>query len=116
MGLDELVRRRCRYVVVRDAEQDETLSFGGLATAIRMRRTDFGVEIEIQKLSAIERNPNNSPESFSGNHFAIGTIHYPSDPHGTLIYVKSSITGDEPADVLGYHKRVPLFPHESTAD
>jgi hypothetical protein len=30
--------------------------------------------------------------------------------------VKSSITGDEPADVLGYHMKVPLFPHESTAD
>jgi hypothetical protein len=116
MGLYELVRRRCRYIVVCDAEQDETLSFGGLATAIRMCRTDFGVEIEIQKLSAIERNPDNFPESFSGNHFAIGTIHYPNGPHGTLIYVKSSITGDEPADVIGYHKRVPLFPHESTAD
>jgi hypothetical protein len=35
---------------------------------------------------------------------------------GTLVYLKSSVTGDEPADVLGYHKQVPRFPHESTAD
>jgi len=116
MGLYELVRRRCRYIIVCDAEQDETLSFGGLATAVRMCRTDFGVEIDIKKLTEIARKPDNTPESFSGNHFAIGTIHYPDGPDGRLIYVKSSLTGDEPADVLGYHKRVPLFPHESTAD
>jgi hypothetical protein len=115
MGLYELIRRRCRYIIVCDAEQDETLSFGGLATAIRMCRTDFGVEIKID-LSAIARKPDNRPENFSGSHCAIGTVYYPDGPHGRLIYLKSSLTGNEPADVLGYHRRVPAFPHESTAD
>jgi hypothetical protein len=47
----------------------------------------------------------------------VGIIHYPNNVTGTLIYVKSSLTGkDEPADVLGYHKTAPAFPHESTAD
>lgn len=35
---------------------------------------------------------------------------------GWLLYVKSSLTGDEPADVLQYHAAHPAFPHESTAD
>lgn len=115
MGLYELVRRRCRYIIVCDAEQDQTLGFGGLATAIRMCRTDFGVEIDIHP-AEIARKPDNQMESFSERHSAIGTIYYPGGTEGKLIYLKSSITGDEPADIIGYHKIVPQFPHESTAD
>jgi len=115
MGLYELVRRRCRYIIVCDAEQDETLSFGGIASAIRMCRTDFGVEITID-LSTLERTPDNRPESFSARNFAVGEIDYGPGVVGKLIYLKSSLTGKEPADVLGYHKRVAQFPHESTAD
>ena len=116
MALYELVRRRCRYIIVCDAEQDEGLGFGGLATVIRMCRTDFGAQIEIG-LSQIERKPDNKPESFSGCHYAVGAITYADGSPGRLIYLKSSLTGnDEPADVLGYHKKVAQFPHESTAD
>jgi len=113
MALYELIRRHCRYVILCDAEQDETLSFGGLSNAIRMCRTDFGVEIDID-LSGIARQP--KTEGFSGFNNAIGTIHYQGAPDGTLVYLKASLTGHEPADVLGYHSRVPQFPHESTAD
>ena len=35
---------------------------------------------------------------------------------GTLLYIKSSLTGDEPADVLRYAAEHPAFPHESTND
>ncbi len=115
MGLYELVRRKCRYIVVCDAEQDEGLAFGGLATAIRMCRTDFGAEIDIH-LDRIARKPDNKLESFSGCHYAVGKIAYKDAPPGKLVYLKASLTGDEPADVLGFHKKVPMFPHESTAD
>jgi hypothetical protein len=122
MGLYELVRRRCRYIVVCDAEQDENLAFGGLAEAIRMCRTDFDVEIDID-LSGLARKPDNDPKNFSGAHCAIGVVTYPADPGGSyqkvqgkLIYVKASLTGHETADVLGYHTQVAQFPHESTAD
>src|ERR1035438_2216245 len=115
-GAVRLVRRRCRYIISCDAEQDDGLAFGGLATVIRMCRTDFGAEIEID-LSQIARKPDNTPESFSGCHHAVGNIAYADGTTGRLIYLKSSLTGnDEPADVLGYHKKVALFPHESTAD
>jgi hypothetical protein len=116
MGIYELVRRKCRCIILCDAEEDGNMGFGGLATAIRMCRTDFGAEIVID-LSQLERKPDNKPESFSGCHYAIGDILYAEGPPGTLVYLKSSLTGDdEPADVLGYHKKVPRFPHESTAD
>ncbi len=33
-----------------------------------------------------------------------------------LVYLKPSLTGDEPRDVLNYHDTSPTFPQESIAD
>jgi hypothetical protein len=35
---------------------------------------------------------------------------------GIVVYVKSSLTGDEPADVLNYKKEDVCFPHDSTVN
>ena len=35
---------------------------------------------------------------------------------GYLVYLKNSLTGDEPAPVLNYKATNPTFPHETTAD
>ena len=35
---------------------------------------------------------------------------------GWILYLKSSLTGDEPADVIEYQSRNPQFPHQSTGD
>lgn len=47
LGIYELVRRRCRYIVASDASQDGACSFEDLGNAIRKCYTDFGVRIEI---------------------------------------------------------------------
>jgi hypothetical protein len=56
----------------------------------------------------------------SKQHYAIGKIHYEQAdmdaPVGKIIYIKASLTGEEPTDVTTYKKRHPTFPHESTAD
>ena len=49
-------------------------------------------------------------------HCAVGTIEYDRGASGILVYLKSSLTGDEPTDVLEYRSRQPLFPHQSTGD
>jgi hypothetical protein len=113
----ELIRRRCRCIVVCDSEQDSGFTFGGLGNLIRKCRSDFGVDIEIDA-GAIKPRPG---ERRSQVHCAVGTIRYPgaaggAGPEGVLLYIKSSLTGDEPADVMQYSLRIPLFPHESTAD
>ncbi|MBV9037520.1 MAG: hypothetical protein JO182_23725, partial [Acidobacteriaceae bacterium] len=113
MGIYELVRRRCRYIICCDGEQDDQFTFGGLANAIRKCRTDFGVEIDID-LHHLEPKDN-----FSQVHCAVGKIYYPErkrDDYGYLLYIKSSLTGDEPSDVLEYHARYPQFPHQTTGD
>lgn len=47
-------------------------------------------------------------------------ITYPSDGagprEGWLIYVKPTLTGEEPADVLHYANANPSFPQQTTAD
>lgn len=47
LGLYELIRRRCRLVVVSDAGADPNFTFEDLGNAVRKCCTDFGVEIEI---------------------------------------------------------------------
>jgi hypothetical protein len=115
LGLYELVRRRCRVIIVSDAEEDGGYTFHGLGTAIRRCWVDFGVRLEIDTRSI-------SPETEGGpcrGHCAIGRICYdPNDrtKDGTLVYLKSSWTGDEPTDLLQYRAANPGFPHESTGD
>ena len=111
IGLYELVRRRCRFIIVSDAEQDGEFGFGGMGSAIRKCRNDFGVEISIDLKSLCPKESEISP-----NHFAVGTIRYPEDPDklGYVLYLKASITGDEPGDVLEYRNRFKDFPHQST--
>ena len=119
MGLYELVRRECRYIVICDAEQDGDLAFTGIAMAIRKCRTDFGVEIDLD-LRPIRKTKD---AEWSGVNWAVGTILYPNEDfetlprdRGKIIYFKSSLTGGEPADLLSYKLEHPAFPHDATAD
>ena len=114
MGLYELVRRRCRYIVICDAEEDGKLQFSGIGMAIRKCRIDFGVEINLN-LRPLEHV---GDTELSTDHCVTGTIRYPEDPAttGTVVYIKSLLTGDEPSDVLNYKKEHPSFPHDSTAN
>jgi hypothetical protein len=130
LGLYELVRRRCRYIVIGDAEEDPTYSFGALGAAIRKVRADFGVEISIDP-GPIKKAAGNG---LSKVHCVVGTITYPEkdagyvspmcgsadtpgpNAQGWLLYCKTSLTGDEPEDVLQYQASHDVFPQEPTTD
>jgi Patatin-like phospholipase len=134
LGLYELVKRRCKFIIACDADSDAAYNFGDLGNAIRKCREDFGVEIEMKTSCLIpevhsEGNKSigldgnsleASSEKFSKWHWALGTIHYkfldPSEDEGILVYLKTSITGDEPVDVLNYRREHADFPHQSTIE
>src|SRR6185295_9515441 len=78
--------------------------------AIRKCRIDFGVNIEIDLRALKVAN------GVSRMNYAVGTIHYANGVEGRLVYLKSSVTGREPADVLEYQSRHHQFPHEPTAN
>jgi hypothetical protein len=112
LGLYELVRRRCRFIIAIDGEEDPTYCFESLGSAVRKCRSDFGVEIDI------DPRPITPGSQHSSTHWALGTIVYPeqgAEP-GLLLYLKSSITGDEPADVEEYRRKNPEFPQQPTLD
>jgi hypothetical protein len=116
LGLYELVRRRCKYIIVSDAEEDSTFSFNGLGNAIRKCRTDFGVDIRMNPDQLRPVLESGRKHGRSRSHCAVGDIIYSPETRGKLLYIKTTLTGDEPGDVLEYKLCHPDFPHQSTAN
>ena len=124
LGLYELFKRQCRVIIAVDAEADREMAFGSFNTLVRYARIDLGLEIDLpwQQITnkslatgkAIDEKAD-APKS-RGPHCAIGQITYPSGRHGVLIYIKSSLTGDENDYVFHYKRRYAAFPHETTLD
>ena len=116
LGIYELVRRRCKLIVAIDASEDEKSNFDDLGDSIRKCYTDFGIPIDIN-VNLIRAD---GPNKLSESHYAIGKIHYEyadvGGAQGILLYIKASLSGNEPADILNYAKREPSFPNQSTAD
>ena len=114
LGVYELIRRRCRFIIVVDAGEDVNASDDSLAQLIRLCRIDFGVRIELRTDPLQLEDANRRSKA----HFVIGKIHYDDvdvdrEP-GVLVYVKSSLTGDEPADILHYADKDDRFPNQPT--
>lgn len=115
----EMIRRRCRYVVICDGGADPGNHFAELSSLQRLVRRDFGVEIEID-LDPLRADAGGK----SVRHLTAGRILYPSSvdskrrfsEEGVLIYVKPALTGDEPEDLTQYQAASPTFPHETTTD
>jgi hypothetical protein len=100
--------------VICDSEEDSALNFGGIGMAIRKARFDFGADV------ALDLRPlqNKKGTEYSASPCVVGSLVYPEDPEnpGTVVYIKSPLTGYEPADVLNSEKQHPVFPHDSTTD
>ena len=96
----ELVRRRCRVIIISDAECDPQLTFEGLGTLIRMCEVDFGATITID----VERHPRRRQRRRGARSAlpsaASSTATACAD--GILIYLKASMTGREDTPVLQY--------------
>lgn len=108
LAIYQLVKRRCRFIIACDASGDAGLTFEDLGETIKKCRTDFGVEIEIDiaPLSRVET-------AFQRTHCTLGLVRYRNGDPGILLYVKPSLTGDEPSDLLQYssvHRTFPLAP------
>ena len=111
LGIYELLRRRCKFIIAVDGEADPHMIFGSLVKLQLYARLDMGIEIELD-LDPIR----NDAKGLSTQHWIIGKIRYAEDEVGQLLYIKSSVTGDEYEYVRAYRAKHPAFPHESTAD
>ncbi len=113
LGLYEMVRRRCRTIVVLDSGCDPDFSYDDLGNALRKIRIDLRVPITFHERHA-------RPLRDRRRRCAVATIEYSavdaSAEDGRLIYVKPLLLGSEPPDVASYAAAHPAFPHQSTAD
>ena len=116
LGLYEMIRRRCRVIVVSDAGCDPDCTFEDLGNAVRKIWIDFGVRIAFKKIEIGKRGMEPKPKLY----YALGKITYPESPttDAYVIYVKPGFmnNGEEPADVTAYALANLTFPHETTAD
>jgi hypothetical protein len=117
LGVYELLRRRCKYIIAVDGEQDPSMTFHGLTTLQRMAAIDFGIQIGLN-LDDLRLNET----GLSRSHFHLCRIHYPRAERGSqemigyLLYLKLSLTGNEGEFIRRYRLDEPAFPHHSTAD
>lgn len=111
LGLYELIRRQCDYIIISDAGADPEFHFRDLGRAMELVRTDFGVVIDID-IGKIR--PDKS--GYSKQAFALGNITYDENKTGVLLYIKTAFIEGLPADVVAYKAEYPKFPDESTAD
>ena len=116
LALYEMVLRRCRTIVVVDGSADPHFNFDDLGNAIRKIGVDMGIPIVFRHGLPITRRP-----EAGSKHCALAEIEYRTVDgrdveNGTLVYIKTSLTGDEPRDVLNYAAQNPSFPHQPTSD
>jgi hypothetical protein len=129
LGLYEMIRRRCRCIVVSDAGCDPNYGFEDLGNAVRKIAIDLGVYIAFDTLK--ELKPRSRDGSLiSGVYYAVGEIDYKTAPewksddapknhnveNGYILYIKPSYHGTESAGIVAYAKAHATFPHETTAD
>jgi len=125
LGLYELVRRRATLIVVTDASADAEYFFSDLANAIEKVRVDFNALIDISSDDLQVLIPREDPASkgdpkaqrFAKKGYLVADILYlDNNTQGKLIYIKTTMTRQQSADIFSYRKNHPEFPHESTGD
>jgi hypothetical protein len=133
LGLYEMVLRRCRYIVVVDADADSNFEFEDLGNAIRKIEIDLGVPIRFPDYP--DGLPMKHRMDRSNHYCALGDILYtrvdkaPDSSgkdkdgdkdkqedivDGKLLYIKPCLNGSEPLGVRAYANAHPKFPHEAT--
>ena len=91
-GLYELMRGRCRYIIVCDAEEDGCCAFAGIGESIRECRIGLGAEIDLEGMR--------SAADGTRRHFSVGSVRYAThagdandlalSQAATLVFRKSS--------------------------
>ncbi|HEX4962900.1 MAG TPA: hypothetical protein VF173_18835 [Thermoanaerobaculia bacterium] len=112
LGLTEMIRRRCRVIVVCDAGYDPNYTYEALVIALQRTQVETGVPIDLKEQMPSFTNANSAPR-----YCALGLIRYsavdgPGARDGTLIFFKPMLCGSEPYEIVTYARSYPEFPQE----
>jgi Patatin-like phospholipase len=114
LGLYEMIRRRCRFILVVDADADADFAFTDLGKAVRQVVIDLDADIDFETIAM--RKPEDAKKASPT--FATARIRYRNpEADGWLIYLKPTYYYETaPVDVRAYGSINKSFPHESTLD
>ena len=128
LGLYEMIRRRCRCIVISDAGCDPSYGFEDLGNAVRKIAIDLGVYINFGQLHELKARSKDGAV-IQGAYYAIGKIDYKTAPewnsganpggapeNGYVLYIKPGYHGTESAGIVAYATANAAFPHETTGD
>ncbi len=129
LGIYELLRRRCKLIIVIDGEADPDFNSGSLVQVERFARIDLNVIIRMnwepigKRTRALDNEIRHNLLTIQpGPHVALGSISYPplapggDREKGAIVYIKTSLSGDESDYILAYKRANPEFPHETTLE
>jgi hypothetical protein len=125
LGIYEMVRRRCRFILAIDAGCDPEFKFEDLGNAVRKIFIDLGIRVRFKGLDKLKTRPTAEELAQAKDgipYHAVGTIHYEEadggGKNGTILYIKPAIhwTDNEGAGVRSYGAAHKEFPHEPTGD
>jgi hypothetical protein len=124
LGLYELVRRKCKVILVCDGEMDKKTSYAALVSIQRRIKDDFGAHIVFHPHEGpellIESTLMDYPSGalMANQTFFVADIVY-NDKHnnrGKIIYIKARMIEQLSFEVRAYKGAHMDFPHESTED
>ncbi len=120
LGLYEMVRRRCRHIIISDAGCDPDFEFEDLGNAVRKIEIDLGVRITLDNLETLKPRSADGAAMPQAPYHCIGTVHYAAadggGSDGRILYIKPGYHGTESAGIRAYALAHPAYPHEPTSD
>jgi hypothetical protein len=142
-GVYELIRRRLPYIICCDDGADPGYKFDDLGELVRKARLDFNAEIRFAEQTTIDSlvrgeavgrigtlddlhsEPLAETKAQDGyalrvskTHATLAQVWYDGadEPGSLILFIKPSLVGTEPQDVLNYARSHGLFPQEPTVD
>jgi hypothetical protein len=112
LGLYELLRRRCRYIIVSDAGADPSCTLADLGQAVQRARADLGAEVELHADPMFH----DDGERMRKQAHLLGSVVYADGSRGEILYLKALLREHLGADIYGYWRTNPEFPNQPTAN
>ncbi len=117
LGLYELLRRRCRYIIVSDAGADPDCTLADLGQAVQRARADFNADVNIcaDPLFHAKGEQGAGGELRRRAHL-VGRVTYADGTQGEILYLKALLRENLGADIYGYWRTNPEFPNQPTSN
>jgi hypothetical protein len=119
LALYEMLRRRCRYMVVVDAGQDPAYAYADLRMLIQYAGTDLDIKVaftSVQEVGEKSLRPSGAIANVTYPAVMDGPLGAREEEKGTILYLKPWLASDAPLELRAFQVLKPKFPHEPTGN